>query len=616
MTMDRKALIAIALSLLFLFFYRPILKWVGLDHYLAPPQSPQPTAVDTTRQQAPTEAPPNAASEPVAQGSATIVPTPRPASPATGPMAAIPAAEERHIEVDTPLFVAHFSSLGARLLSVELKSFAEGNGADGNAHPIPPGRDVPDEARVDLVGEPLFAVDLGSADRLASLAEVSYAVSESLDAAGAIRMLRFTAQDSAGTTMRHTYRLRPDDYGFDLEVEMRGIPFEAGITDYSLTTRSWPLVTEADYKADERVLRASSLVGSSVHREGVDGLLKGAKEFEGNVVWAGVQNRYFLAAVALLDGDGRGAMATAERRTLPADALARLPEATSAEQKVAINSMVVGIPAGADIQHRFYLYVGPAEYSRLADLGVHLEGAVDLGWSWLLPFSRALLRVMNWLFGFIGNYGWAIVVLATLVRVVLHPLNMMSMKSMRGMQKIQPEVERVRQKYKNDPQALNTAVMALYKEHKVNPAGGCLPMLLQMPLFIALYQVLFNAIELRQAPFISWMNDLSAPDLLFSVGSFPIRLLPVLMSASGFLTQKLTPTDPRQMTTMYMMNVVMLVFFYNLPSGLVLYWTVMNFLTAFQQWLVLRQDDSAPAAVPVPAPAPAAGSKKRRAVSR
>src|SRR5207247_5790888 len=222
-----------------------------------------------------------------------------------------------------------------------------------------------------------------------------------------------------------------------------------------------------------------------------------------------------------------------------------------------------------------------------------------------------------WLFGLVRNYGIAILALATLVRVLLHPLNMMSMKSMRAMQKLQPEMERIKAKYKDDPQAMNTAVMALYKEHKVNPAGGCLPMVIQMPLFIGLYQVLFSAIELRQAPFVGWMNDLSAPDLLLDFGPFPLRLLPLLMLGSGFLSQRLTPSDPRQLPTMYMMNVMMLVFFYNLPSGLVLYWTVMNLLTALQQWMVLRQD----AAVPVPAAAAPArastpGPKKRRAEGR
>jgi len=168
--------------------------------------------------------------------------------------------------------------------------------------------------------------------------------------------------------------------------------------------------------------------------------------------------------------------------------------------------------------------------------------------------------------------------------------------------------------------------MALYKEHKVNPAGGCLPMLIQLPLFVALYSVLFNAIELRQAPFVGWIHDLSAPDLLFSIGplklfgaaiaAFPVRLLPILMAGSGVLSQRLTPSDPRQLPTMYMMNVVMLLFFYGLPSGLVLYWTLMNVLTAVQQWLVLRQDGPAPVVVAAPVRERLAGSKGRRATGR
>src|SRR4029077_12368658 len=168
------------------------------------------------------------------------------------------------------------------------------------------------------------------------------------------------------------------------------------------------------------------------------------------------------------------------------------------------------------------------------------------------------------------------------------------------------EIERIREKYKNNAEAMNTAMMALYKEHHINPAGGCLPMLVQMPLFIALYSVLYNAIELRQAPFVAWVNDLSAPDMLFHIpgflmlqSGFPVRLMPILMALSGLLQQRMTPTDPRQASSMYFMNVIMLVFFYNLPSGLVLYWTVMNLLTALQQWLALREDGGrkAPAAV-------------------
>src|SRR4030095_13423811 len=185
---------------------------------------------------------------------------------------------------------------------------------------------------------------------------------------------------------------------------------------------------------------------------------------------------------------------------------AHLGEGAKPVQELVTNTLVVGLPSESEPPNQFLIYFGPNEYSQLARLGHELEDLVDLGWSWLRPFSKLLLQLLLWLYGVIHNYGVAIVVLATLVRVLLHPLSMMSIKSMREMQKVQPEIERIREKYKSDPQAVNTAMMALYREHKINPAGGCLPMLVQMPLFIALYSVLFNAIELRQAPFIAWVN--------------------------------------------------------------------------------------------------------------
>jgi YidC/Oxa1 family membrane protein insertase len=152
-------------------------------------------------------------------------------------------------------------------------------------------------------------------------------------------------------------------------------------------------------------------------------------------------------------------------------------------------------------------------------------------------------------------------------------------------------MERLREKYKNKPEAMNAAIMALYKENKVNPAGGCLPMVLQMPLFFALYAVLSSAIDLRQAPFVAWIHDLSAPDHLFSVAGFSVHLLPIIMAGTGFLQQRLTPTPSQQQSTMYLMNLFMLFVFYGLPSGLVFYWTVMNLYTSLQQWLAIRGDD-------------------------
>ena len=522
---------------------------------------------------------------------------------------------ERTYQIETPLYLAHFSERGARLVSIELKHYASALGASSAEHRhvvVRRGEELAPGDRVTLAGGPLFGLDLGSGAALRSLTTARYAVNESTDAAGAVRTLIFSAKDASGLELRQIWRARPQDYALDFAVEIRGVPDSMRIPDYSITLRSWPLVTEHSLQSDERSLRANSMLGQDVRKDHPPGLLKSARAYDGNVAWTGVQNRYFLAAAAVVEGSARGVIHSAEQRPLTSDQLRTLPSGTKELQDVAISTLRMSLPGADHPAQRFVLYFGPLEYFRLAHLKLQLERAVDLGWTWVLPFSRALLQLMKWLYGLIPNYGVSIILLATLVRVVLHPLNMSSMKSQRALMKIQPEMERVRAKHKNDPTAMNAAIMALYKENKVNPAGGCLPMIVQMPLFIALYSVLFNAIELRQAPFFLWIGDLSAPDLVFSTTLLPIRLLPILMAGSGFLTQMLTPTDPSQRPTMYMMNAFMLVFFYNLPSGLVLYWTVMNLLTAAQQYMVMRQDGGSSAAVvEVVSPAAARKAKKK-----
>jgi YidC/Oxa1 family membrane protein insertase len=580
--MDRKSLVVVALCFLLILFWQPAMKMAGLGHYLEGQRRGGPTTTAPATPGAPSDPAP----APSAPGTAAA---PR-ANAATTP--ATPAVPERTYVVETPLYRAVFSNHGARLVSLELKQYASAHDSGGGLSPVHPrGQVVPEGHRVVLAGGgPVVGLDLGSGAALRPLDALSYDVAESTDAAGAVRALTFTARDSSGLALRQVWRVRPNDYAFDVEVDVRGVPASWRIEDYSLTMRSWPQVTEHDLQADHRMLRSSSMLGKNIRREGAGGLVKGSKSFDGAVRWASVQSRYFIAAAAVQHGVPRGVHASAVLQALDPGMVANLPRGTRPEQPLVSTSLTMSVPGAGAGPDRFVVYVGPSEYFRLAGLKVQLERVVDMGWNWLLPISTILLKVMNLLFGALKNYGVTILVLATLVRVLLHPLNMSSIKSMRAMQRLQPEIERIREKYKDDPQALNTAMMAIYKENKVNPAGGCLPMLLQMPLFLALYQVLFNAIELRQAPFVAWMTDLSAPDVLFQVAGFPIRLLPLLMAGSGFLQQKMTPTDPRQAPTMYMMNIMMLVFFYNLPSGLVLYWTWMNVLTAVQQWIALRSD--------------------------
>ncbi|MBI1799141.1 MAG: YidC/Oxa1 family insertase periplasmic-domain containing protein [Candidatus Eisenbacteria bacterium] len=649
--MDRRTLVAVGLCVLLLIFYQPMLRWMGFGAYLdrgasrhattdtrggssttgTPAAGPMGGAVSTTPggTLAANDTTPAAGGATIAGGSASgtaaagggsLASNPTSAGSAAGavlrnaPFQAHGAAIEHSYEIDTPLYHARFSDRGARLVAVEIKRYASALGISQMEHRrghVKRGEDLAPGDRVVLAGGPLLAVDLGSGDALKSLEGATYAVSESADASGAVRTLTFEARDSSGLEVRQTWRARPQNYALDLEVEIHGVPESMHLSDWSLTLRSWPLVTERNLQSDQRSLKASSMLGDDVHKDQAHSLLRGPKSYDGNVVWAAVQNRYFVSAVAVTDGTARGVVERAEMRPLTSDQLRVLPSGTRNEQDVAINSLRMALPGDTHPVQRFVLYFGPVEFFRLAALKVRLERAVELGWTWVLPFSRALLQLLKWLYGVVPNYGVAIILLATLVRVVLHPLNMTMMKSQRALVKLQPEMERVRAKHKSDPQAMNKAIMALYKENKVNPAGGCLPTLVQMPLFFALYSVLFNAIELRQAPFFGWISDLSAPDLALSAGAFPIRLLPLLMAGSGFLTQALTPTDPSQKPTMYMMNVMMLVFFYNLPSGLVLYWTVMNLLTAAQQWLVLRQDDGpGDAAVEVVSPAAARRARK------
>jgi YidC/Oxa1 family membrane protein insertase len=601
MNMDRRTWVAIIVCIAFLIAYPYVLKQFGLSKYLYPEKQPVATARhDTTgagRVVVDNNAPPAA------------IPGPRPTNPSlesapaqgsqlTGLHAGAAPEMERLIAVETPLYRATFSNRGARLVAVELKHYtaAHAGSADKSAgltRPRIPG-DVPSAERVVLAGGPTLGLDLGAESSLRSLADVVYATAESVDASGATRAVTFTMRDQSGLTVRQTYRVHPDDYVLDYETAITGVPAGWRIGNYSLTLRSWPLVNEHQLQDEERSLKASSLVGTSLHRVPAVQALKGAKRFDGNVQWAGVQTRYFSAIAAVTRGSAQAVIASGDQRPVNADMLERLPKGAPAELPVAVTTLVMSVPSELDPVNRFTLYLGPNEYVRLSKLGSGLDRVVDLGWNWIHPFSQMLLRILVWLHSLVGNYGLAIVLLATLVRVLLHPLNMMSMRSMRAMQKIQPEVERLRKKYESDPQTMNTAIMALYKENNVNPAGGCLPMLVQMPLFFALYAVLYNSIELRMAPFFAWISDLSAPDLFMKIAGFPIHLLPVIMGLTGVLTQRLTPTDPKQLPTMYMMNVMMLVFFYNLPSGLVLYWTVMNLLTAAQQWMVLREGGARP----------------------
>ncbi len=307
----------------------------------------------------------------------------------------------------------------------------------------------------------------------------------------------------------------------------------------------------------------------------VDGEFKKLKKngVDGRVDWAGVSNRFFLTAY-LSD----------EPRALD------YAKIYSAKKEPPIVGMGVGefqLRPGEKKSIQCGLLVCPKAHDILEPLGRSLTKSVDFGiFAPLSSFFLFLLKVFNSVF---RNYGVAIILLTIVIYGILSPFTIKSYRSMDKMRVLQPKMKELQEKYKGDSQRLNVEMMNLYKTQKVNPLGGCLPMLLQMPVLFGLFMTLRNAVELRGAPFVWWINDLSAPETLFSLGAFPVRALPLIMGITMFIQQKFSASgDPAQSRMMLIMPVMMLVLFWNFPSGLVLYFLVSNLLGMLQQWLVRR----------------------------
>ena len=227
-------------------------------------------------------------------------------------------------------------------------------------------------------------------------------------------------------------------------------------------------------------------------------------------------------------------------------------------------------------------YIGPKEHKVLKAIDPVLTNAIEYGWFTFA--AKPLFALLSWLHDIFGNWGWAIIALTAIIRLVLYPLTYKGMVSMQKMKELAPKLKELKEKYAKDPQRLNAATMEMYKKHGANPLGGCLPMLLQIPVFFALYRTLLNAVELQGAPWILWIDDLSRMD--------PYYVLPILMGASMFLQQRMTPnnfTDPMQEKVFKYLPVIFTFFFVTFPSGLVLYWFVNNLFSIAQQYIVNQQ---------------------------
>ena len=304
--------------------------------------------------------------------------------------------------------------------------------------------------------------------------------------------------------------------------------------------------------------------------------------YSGNIIWAAFQDQYFMSSIIPSPaGDTSIGFFKIGERLL--------------ESRLVMAEKIIP-PNGREI-FEFQAYFGPKNISILKKMGHRLEKVVDFGWFDFL--ARPFLWVMNFLYRYIPNYGIAIILLTIFIKILLWPLGNKSYKSMNQMKKMQPLMTDIRERFKDDKQKMNLELMSLYKTYKVNPLGGCLPTLAQIPVFFAFYRMLYQAVELRHAPFGGWITDLSAPDRLFNFGfqipfmqpPIGIPVLTIVMGASMFWQQKMQPPmgDPAQAKMMMLMPVVFTVIFVNFSSGLVLYWLVNNILGILQQYYVSKK---------------------------
>lgn len=297
--------------------------------------------------------------------------------------------------------------------------------------------------------------------------------------------------------------------------------------------------------------------------------------------WAGIDSQYFLVSAVPQN---------------PPDASAFLGPLGTDAGEAALSLQPVDVPSGAPFERTYRLYFGPKVEEAVVAVDPRLEQAIAAGWAFVRPLVAGFGSLLHWTHEHIvPNYGVAIILLTILVRLLTFPLTQRSMKSMKKFSLIAPQMKEIQEKHADDREKLQEELMKLYRQKGMNPlaamGGGCVPMIIQMPVMIALYFALQTSIDLRHAPFALWIRDLSAPEDFFSVAGVPIRLLPLLMGGSMLLQQRLSPApnaDPQQRQMMTLMSVMFTFMFYQFPAGLVLYWFVSNLLGIAQQLLVNR----------------------------
>ena len=369
-----------------------------------------------------------------------------------------------------------------------------------------------------------------------------------------------------GKTLQKIFTFYPDKYNIDVDIVFDDPSSFISRNQYTLGWSGGLPPTEKNTSNDFQFFEGfASLGGEHMGTKPKKGKLSEENQ-KGSTLWSAIKTKYFISAI------------------VPEQAgIAARVESELIEKRPIYSTEITQTTSSTNI---FTVYIGPLDYNNLKEFGVGLESNVDLGWALFRPIGQLISWLLSKMYAIIPNYGLVVIVFAFLIKLLLNPLTVKTFESTRKMQSLAPEINKIKEKYKNDPQKMSRAQMELYKSSGANPMGGCLPMLIQMPILVSVFSIFRSKIEFRGAPFFGWISDLSVPDTLVELGGFPINILPVLMGSTMFIQQKMMAApnaDANQKTMMYVMNVFFLFLFYSFPSGLNLYYFVFNLLSIIQQ---------------------------------
>ncbi|HBG07502.1 MAG: protein translocase component YidC [Geobacteraceae bacterium GWC2_58_44] len=530
--MEKRLIIAVLLSIGVLYAYS----------FIFPTQKPLPKGA------APKQAAVTSVSAAPGEAAVAIAPAPAAQPEAVQPQT---AATARDITVDTDLYSAVFSSQGAALKKLVLKKYKETLG--------PQGKDI---VLINEMAPERFALLSDSREFGIAPGTVFNASADSLKLSdGNKGTLEFSAVTPQGVLFKKIYSFSGDAYriGLTEQVQNSGAAKVDGVLHLLQKER----ISEHKGEGRYEVYGPSVLSDDKVNIDKLDNIQKTPAQYNKSVIWSAFADKYFVNVVMA----EKGSIANVQMTRPAADVLVR-----------DISSPALSVPPGQVASVDYSIYYGPKDLDILKMQGNRLEEVIDYGW--FGPIAKPLIYSLKYLYKYTGNYGLAIIIITFILKLLFFPLTHKSYKSMKDMQKLQPKMTELKEKFKNDRDGMNKAVMELYKTHKVNPMGGCLPMIVQIPVFFGLYRALMYSIELRHAPFYLWITDLSAKD--------PYYVTPIVMGVTMFIQQKMTPTnmDPVQAKMMLALPVVFTFMFLSFPSGLVIYWLVNNVLTIAQQMYI------------------------------